>query len=165
MFGLVRPSQSLSRPAQELQRWDPWSDMERMRRDMDEVVTRAFGFTPLGRLYPETATRAVLPVEFWETDEQYQLRAHLPGIAREDINLETTANKVALWGERRAQTPENAKVHLSTATYGGFRFEYELPLEIKPEDVKATYRDGILDVVLPKIEAPQAKSVKVNIEG
>jgi HSP20 family protein len=139
--------------------------MERMRREMDDVVTRAFGFTPLGRLYPETASRAALPVEFWETEEQYQLRAHLPGLSREDINLETTANKVALWGERRAQTPEDAKVHLSTATYGSFRFEYELPLEIKPDEVKATYRDGILEVVLPKIELPQAKSVKVNIEG
>jgi HSP20 family protein len=139
--------------------------MERMRRDMDEVVTRAFGFTPLGRLYPETVTPAMLPIEFWETDEQYQLRAHLPRLAREDIHLEATGNKVALWGERQAQTPENAKVHVSTATYGGFRFEYELPIEIQAEAVKATYRDGILEVVLPKVEAPQTKSVKVNIEG
>lgn len=165
MFGLVRPNQSLSRPGADLQRLDPWSDMERMRRDMDEVVTRAFGFTPLGRLYPETGPRATLPIEFWETDEQFQLRAHVPGLAREDINLEATGNKVALWGERRAQTPENAKVHLSTAAYGSFRFETELPVEIQAEEVKATYRDGILEVVLPKIETPQAKSVKVNIEG
>lgn len=164
MFGLVRPNPSLSRPAQQLQRLDPWSEMEQMRQDMDDLVTRAFGFTPLGRLYPETAARTVLPVEFWETDDQYQLRAHLPGLSREDINLETTANKIALWGERRAQTPENAKVHVSTAAYGAFRLEYELPAEIKPGEVKANYRDGILEVVLPKVEQPQAKSVKINIE-
>ena len=167
MFGLVRPTRGLTgvQPSS-MQRWDPWSDMERMRREMDDLVTRAFGFTPVQQLISGQGSTGLPPVELYETEDRFLLCAHLPGMAREDINLELQANRVALWGERRAQMPaEDAKTHLNTAAYGAFRFEYELPVEIQSDNAKATYRDGILEVALPKAESARPKSLKVAIEG
>jgi HSP20 family protein len=163
MFGLVRPSQVPARtPYREPQRWDPWSEMDQVRQQFDDLVTRSFGLTPLSRLIDPGAT---LPVELYETADQFVLRAHLPGLSREDLNLQATANKITLWGERRPQTPENAKVLANTAAWGRFQFEYALPVEIKSDEVKAAYRNGILEVTLPKIEAARPQSVQVAIEG
>lgn len=166
MFGLVRtnPGATIQRAGQ--QRWDPWSDMERMRQEMDELVTRAFGFTPIQQLVGGPTAAGLPPVELYETEDRFLLRAHVPGMSREDLNLEVQAGKVALWGERRAQSPaEDAKVHVNTAVYGNFRFEYALPVEINADAAKATYRDGILEVTLPKAEPARPKSLKVAIEG
>lgn len=165
MFGLVRPTQTPTRTQPALDRWDPWADMERARREMDDLVTRAFGFTPFNRLW-DGVQAAAPPVELYETAEAFRLRVHLPGMSREDINLEVAENRVSVWGEHRTQGPaEDAKVHLNTAGYGRFRLDYELPVSVKTEEVQASYRDGILEVELPKVEVDRPKSIKVDIQG
>lgn len=166
MFGLVRPTTALARTGQpELQRWDPWSEMDRVRQEMDDFVTRAFGFTPLSQMIDRPGGWNA-PVELHEEAGQYVLRAHLAGIPREDIHLEVTANRVQFWAERRAQTPpEGTKVLVNTAGYGRIAFGYEFPVELKAEDVKASYKDGILEVILPKVEEARPEAYKVPIEG
>src|SRR4051812_5070543 len=106
MFGLVRPSTSLARrePAGTAQRRDPWTEVARLHQEMDDLAPGFFGYTPLSRMLNE-APAAALPVELYEDEKQFTLRAHLPGVPREDINLEVTAARVALWGERRTPTP------------------------------------------------------------
>jgi HSP20 family protein len=163
MFGLVRPGQVAG--TSQIQPWNPWSELAAARQEMDDFVTRAFGFTPLSRMLSAPSQAGLPPVELYETGEGYQFRVHLPGISREDINLEVAGHRLALWGERRGYTPpEGAKVLANTATCGGFRFAYELPEKILTEDVKATYRDGILEVWVPKAEPVRTSAVKVAIE-
>jgi HSP20 family protein len=166
MFGLVRPNTALARTqAPDVQRWDPWSEMERMREEMDDIVTRAFGFTPINKLVERPGNWAA-PVELHEEAGQYVLRAHLPGIPREDLNLEVTGNRIHLWCERRAQTPaDGAKVLVNTTSYGRISFAYEFPVELRKDEVKATYRDGVLEVILPKVEETRPESLKIAIEG
>lgn len=168
MLELVRPTALARRngnPAARPTRWDPWTEMARTRQEMDDLVTRVFGFTPLSQMVGGAAP-GTPPAEFYETAEQFVLRLHLPGMAREDINLEVNAERVALWGERRAQLPvEEAKVHFNTVGTGSFRFETALPVKIKPEEVRAGYRDGVLEVTLPKAEADKPNAIKVAIEG
>jgi len=164
MFALARPDRSLARTNRgETQRWEPWGEMERMRQEMDDLVTRAFGFTPPSHLL-NTPRASSVPVELYETPDAYTLRAHLPGMAREDINLEVTGSRITLSGEQRVNAPaEGAKVLVKSAGFGRFHLDYELPVEIKSGEVQATYRDGILEVTLPKVEAARPQSVKIDI--
>ena len=159
MTGLVRPAALPRALARE-----PWSEVARLHQDMDDFVARVLGFTPLSRMVEGPAV-AALPLELYETAEGYLLRAHLAGVSREDVNLEIEGQKITLWGERRAQAPEGAQALISTAAFGRFRFEYELPVEVRADEVKATYRDGILEVSLPKVEAARPQARKVAIEG
>lgn len=166
MFGLVRTNPTLSRPQSSLERWDPWSEMDRVRRDMDELVTRAFGFTPFERLWNGASISAAPPVELYEMNDSFRLRAHLPGMSREDINLEVSDRRITVWGEHRVQpVPEEARTLVNTAGYGRFRLEYELSAGIKADEVRATYRDGILEVELPKVEEDRPKAIKVDIQS
>jgi HSP20 family protein len=146
MFGLVRPNTLPARTGRgDVERWDPWTDLSRVRQEMDDLITRSFGLTPIGRLVDGPAAHGGLPIELQETDGQYTLRAHLPGMSREDIHLEVLENQLLLWGERPNAVPtEGAKVLYNSVGYGRFRFEYELPVEIRADAVTASYRDGVL---------------------
>ena len=167
MIGLVRPTQSLvrARTGAAPANWSPWTEAERMRQEMDDLVTRFFGYTPLPQIL-EGAQGANLPVELYETGDTYHLRAYLPGMSREDINLEVTGERIRLWGEHRTQAPaEDAKVLWNSTNRGSFKFEFVLPAEIRTEDVQASYRDGVLEVQLRKLEPAKPEVVRVPIQG
>ncbi len=158
MFGVVRPT------ASRLVR-DPWSDVARLHEEMDDLMARVLGATHPARLVDGQVGAAALPVELYETPDSYLLRAHLPGVAREDVNVEVEPNRISLWGERRAQTPEGAQALLNTAVYGRFRFQQEFPAELQTDGVEATYRDGILEIRLPKAQPARPQTRKVEIQG
>lgn len=162
MFGLARREEA-ARPTLP-SAWDPWGDTGRMRREMDEWMTRMFGQPMLPRMF-ERIEPLIPPVELVETEGEFRLKAQLPGVPVEDINLEVTDHGLRLWGEKRAEVrPEDAKEHVNTAVCGRFEFRYELPVPIRKEEVKATFREGMLDVALPKvvITPPEARKVEVT---
>jgi HSP20 family protein len=130
---------------------------------MDDFVARSFGYTPFSRLADAAAWAP--PIEFQENAQAYLLRAYLPGMSQEDLNLEVTGDRISLSGERRrTPTEEGVKIHSSTIPYGRFQLAYELPVQIRADEAKASFRDGVLEVVLPKVEEARTRTVKVNIE-
>lgn len=163
MFGLVRKEPEVGvRPALPSV-WDPWGEMTRMRREMDETLARMFGGRVMPKLF-EPFEPLVPPIELFELEGEYKLTAQLPGVSPEDINLEVTDHGVHLWGEKReAVRPEQAREHVNTAVCGRFEFRYELSVPIRKEEVKATYREGVLEVVLPKVEITPPDTRKVEI--
>ncbi|MDW8105426.1 MAG: Hsp20/alpha crystallin family protein [Armatimonadota bacterium] len=155
------------RESEGIRRWDPFAEMERLHREMDRLFDRLFPWSPLSRWSSDTEIGFEPAVDIYETGDELVVFATLPGVEMKDIQVEATADTLILRGERKPLlADENATVHYRSAWggHGTFEARYDLPVEIDPNKVKATLRNGILEVRLPKVESARTKAVKVQVE-
>jgi HSP20 family protein len=145
-------------------RWQPWQEVEALRRQFDQMVEE---FAPVSREGLLTSVnRAVRTpaVELKTTDTDVILRAEVPGIAAKDLSVEVTREAVSIAGEFRSETKEDDHAfYRSEFRYGNFRRIVPLPAEVDNEAVKAEFQDGILTLTLPKLNEAKSKVVKVNL--
>ncbi len=127
------------------------------------------GSVNYGRLQAELdqlfgATRTWAPrLEVQEDKDTFSVRAELPGLKREDIEVALNENELVISGERKAETVgEGTEVHLRERSYGKFSRTLTLPSALATDQVKAAYKDGILTVTLPKAEAAKPKQIVVS---
>lgn len=131
-----------------LNRWDPLRDMlsfqERVSHVMDAFARR------------RQATRTAFwcpVVDMLETPDSYIFRAELPGVGKENINVEVVGTRLTLSGERPSeQDPPITAYHTIERVQGVFQRSFNLPGPVDAEKAKAKYRDGVLEVSLPKSE-------------
>ena len=166
MLGLRRRENetALTRPLDtEMTPWNPWAEFDRLRAEMDRLFGGMLGPPP--RL-PEGYGAFRPAVDMYETADELVLNAHLPGMSREDIHLEVVGDTIHLSGETKGNLPEkDVTVHRAEGSYGRFDVRCTLPVEVKPEECKAVYRNGMLELRLPKTEAAKPKPVEIRIEG
>ena len=146
--------------------WNPWNEMTDLRRRMDELFSRSFGYTPLSRLIPGDGEDLEPAVDIYETDDNVLAFAAVPGFTLKDLHLEAAPETIMISGERKAfYEDEKAVTHRANGVSGSISFHslYTLPSEIDPNKVKATFDRGILRLEMPKTERARAKSVKVNV--
>lgn len=144
--------------------WDAYRELERLRGEMDRIFEGAApgrGWN-LGFL-PGTGARQYPRVNVAETAEEFRVEALAPGVDPESLDLQVKENLLTLSGEKRGpQGVSPEAFHRSERAAGRFVRTLELPGEIDPARVRATYTDGILRVVLPK--APEAKPRQIEIQ-
>lgn len=142
---------------------DPFRDLlllqERMSRIFDEALLkyRAGGGVTGCTWYP--------PVDIYETEECIIMKAELPGVSPESVNIEVNENTLSLKGERKllkGLTDEN--YHRMERFYGTFHRAFSLPYPVDSESVKASFRDGILKIMIPKRRVPGAGGIKVKVQ-
>jgi HSP20 family protein len=159
------------RPGETLNRWN---EMEQMQRRMDETFAGLFGYTPLARLMPQVGNPAgnsdlSFSPDLFETEDELVFIAPLPGIDAAGLNIEATEDTLNLKGERKPFYQNEKARQLRqgswSAAHGEFQFTYALPILINPENVQAYYRNGVLELHLPKAEAVKPKSIKVNVSA
>jgi HSP20 family protein len=135
-------------------------EIDRLRRDMDRLLDRLwddFRFPFLPR-----TTREVPALELSETDKELILRAEIPGLSPEDVDLSITDDKLSIQVDFKQNRLKEKQGYQERETrYGRFARTIQLPCRILMDDVEATYKDGILKVVMPKCE--QARKVKVKV--
>jgi len=169
MFRKNAPGTALApRTEGEVVRWSPWEEMENIRHRMEELFSRAFGYTPLSRLIPSEPGVFEPAIDLYETDEKILLFAAVPGYTPEEIKVEATPETITLEGERKPlYEDEKAVQHRWSWLSGASRFSvcYTLPTEIDPNKVKATFCNGVLRLEMPKTEAAKTKSVKVSVKA
>jgi HSP20 family protein len=105
-------------------------------------------------------------VEVSETENELTVTAELPGMSRDDVEIDLENNVLTIRGEKSSETEEEdreRKVHVWERRYGSFHRAFTLPRTVDADGVKAEFRDGILKVHLPKTE--QAKGKKIAIDG
>jgi HSP20 family protein len=144
-----------------LVRWNPWRDMatlqQQMNRLFDEALVPATGW--------ERSLVRVPAAEMEETQEAIHLKLEVPGIEAKDLDVQVTENAVSISGERKEETKtEENGVTKSEFHYGKFQRVIPLPARIQNTQVQAEYKDGILNLTLPKSEEEKNKVVKVNLE-
>jgi HSP20 family protein len=151
------------RPFVSVERWDPFRNMS----DIQGEVNRLFD-SFLGRPVVSGAGSAVrtwAPIlDMHETKDEVVLNFELPGISEKDVALSITGDLLTLKGERQANREfkeENA--YHAERVYGKFERSVQLPMPVQADKVRATYRDGILEVKLPKAEEVKPKAIKIDI--
>jgi HSP20 family protein len=145
-------------------RFDPFRELstmqDRINRIFGDAYTRRYDddLTQRGEWFP--------PVDIYENaNQEIVLKAELPGLAREDIDLRVENNTLTLRGERKQDTEvKQDQYHRVERSYGAFSRSFSLPTRIDTENVRAEFREGVLTITLPvKAEAkPRQIEVAVN---
>ena len=144
-------------------RWDPFREMsslqERMNRLMSDFRTRSSWSEE------EMAQGAWVPsVDIYETKESIVLNVELPGVSKEDMSLEVKDNTLTIKGEKKLEKDvKEENYHRMERTYGSFMRMFTLPNTVQQEKVKAKFRDGVLEVMIPKAEEAKPKQIKVDV--
>ena len=141
-----------ARKNRDLSLWGDW-DTEGLFADF---FRRPFA---LSLLSPER----IPPIDVYEKDSKVMVKAELPGVKPEEVNLSVDGNLLRIHGEKKQENEVKEKdyYHLE-GSYGSFQRTVELPSEVTADKAKATYKDGVLRVELPK--AAEEKKEKINID-
>ncbi len=141
-------------------RWQPFQEMETLRRQMDQMFDELAGFQR-----GESANLTWKPaVELEDAGERLILRAEIPGVEAKDLDIDVSRDAVAIRGENRYEKKiEEKGFFRSEFRYGKFERVIPLPVEIENEQVQAEFKNGILTLNLPKVEAARHRVVKVNV--
>ncbi|KAF3884554.1 MULTISPECIES: Hsp20/alpha crystallin family protein [Nostocales] len=135
-------------------RYNPWQELNAIQRLFEDT-----------RVPFEKDFVKVPAAELTQTDDAVHLKLELPGMDAKDLDIQVTENAVSISGERKSQTKTEDKGTIRTEFhYGKIQRVIPLPIKIQNTDVKAEYKDGILNLTLPKKEEEKNKVVKVNLE-
>lgn len=140
--------------------WDPFRELEDMSSRLNRVFAR-------GAISDE----ALKGVDFTpsinvsETPQAYVIKAELPGVKKEDVNLTVEDGLLTLRGERKYESEhKDEKVHRVETAYGSFMRQFRVPEDASAEGIEASYKDGVLNVRLPKVppKVNEAKRIPVG---
>lgn len=135
--------------------------MNSLQRQIDSILNEVMVPASLRDFSNLTKVPAA---ELSETEEALHLKLEIPGIKAADLNVEVMAKSVAISGERKSETKSEEKGKTrSEFHYGKFQRVIPLPVKIQNTNVTAEYKDGILNLTLPKAEEEKNKVVKVNL--
>jgi HSP20 family protein len=104
-----------------------------------------------------------VPVDLWETKDAYELRADLPGVAPDELEINATSDSISISGEVKGQADVSQDGWLrQERRVGKFQRAFSFPVAIDPAKVEATFENGVLHLVLPKAESTKPHTIKVN---
>lgn len=134
---------------------DYWSPLTRLHDHINQVFNTAMDVPDLFEGWNPS-------IDIEERADQLVVRAELPGIKKEDVNVSLEQNQLILSGEKKCEdTASESNKHRSECYYGRFYRSVSLPNEVDPEKVQAQFRDGILTVTLPKSESSKPKRIEI----
>ena len=142
-------------------RWEPFRELSSLQTEMNRLFNAAFGEMPNGGTVG-SARRWMPAMDLLETDDDFVLRADLPGMSESDVNIELEDNVLTLSGERKAEHEEKQEgFYRVERASGAFSRSLTLPKGVDPEAVSASFDRGVLEVRIPKPE--QRKPRKITI--
>ena len=145
-----------------LDRWGPFRDVTDIQNEMDRLFEGYFG-RPVQLAATERFWAPA--VDMFETKDELVLAVELPGLTEKDIRLTVDGDMLTVRGERaRAEEAKEDGFHRSERWFGKFERSLPLPMPVQADRVTATYRDGVLTVKLPKVEAVKPKEIKIEAQ-
>jgi HSP20 family protein len=146
-------------------RWQPWQEMDSLRRQMDRLFDDFMHTSSDLSLLPKATEATWAPaIELKETDGEILLKAQIPGIEAKDLDIQVTQDAVSITGEKQEEAKtEDKGMFRSEFRYGQFQRLIPLPASVNNEQVKSEFKNGILMLTLPKLTGTPHKVVKVNV--
>jgi HSP20 family protein len=138
------------------ERAQPLSDVERLRRMLDQT----FGSFGLPALATESVGWAP-PIDIEEQDDAYVIEAEVPGVTKDDVNIELISNELMVTGEIKEREREGI-LRKRTRRIGRFEYRVRLPEQVDPDNVEAKLKDGVLSVRVPKHEQAERRRIQVK---
>ena len=144
-------------------KWDPFKDLVNLRDTMNRMFSES-GLPRRGWDEDFTTSSWAPRVDIFEKGDNIVMKAELPGISKEDIDINVENNILTLKGERkREKEVEEENFYRIERYHGTFSRSFTLPRTVDPEKIDAKYRDGVLELTLPRAE--EAKQKKIQIKG
>jgi HSP20 family protein len=144
-------------------RFDPFRDLA----SMQDRINRIFGDAYLRNTEDDVLNRGDWrpPVDIYENDKhEIVLRAELPGLKREDLDIRVENNTLTLRGERKHDAEvKQESYHRVERSYGAFSRSFSLPATVNTEKVQATFADGVLTITLPMREEAKPRQIQVQV--
>ena len=141
-----------------------WKNQEinKLRRDIDRLFDRLWD--DFGMPLSTRVEREMPSIDLSETEDTLIIRAEVPGINPEDLEISITDNILTIKGEmKQIDDEERGDYHRMERKYGFFSRTLQLPCKIVQEDVQATYKKGVLSIVMPKCAQVSAPEIRIKI--
>jgi HSP20 family protein len=144
--------------SQSVDRWDPFREVGDLQSEMNRMFDGFFG-----RSLPGLDRVWAPAVDVFETKDDLVMTVELPGVNEKDIHLSITGDVLTIKGERGMTSTNQENAYRSERWYGKFERSLSLPIPVQADKVKATYRDGVLTINLPKAEELKPKAIKIDL--
>ncbi len=120
---------------------------------LDEVMEDAFSW----------GNRSFVPeLNVYETEEEFEITLALPGMSKDDIEINMKGNRIVIRGERKFEEEDERKYHRIESGFGSFERTLPLPDTIDEENINATYENGVLTITVPKLKEATGKKIEVS---
>lgn len=137
--------------------WNPFREVDNIGKEMSTLLENS----PLAFFGRATSPR----VDVYQTEKEVMVKAEIPGVSKEDLNVYVDENSIRLAGQiKRDQEFNNENMYRTERFYGSFSRTIPLPVEVKTEQAKAEYKDGILSITVPKVEPTKMKGRQLAIQ-
>ena len=147
-------------------RREPFTEIAPLETDMESVFDRALSIFDLPIYTPRTfiLERSLLaPMEVFDSDGNTVVRLELPGMTMDDIDISVSNGLLTIKGEKKAEKEVKEEGnYCSERVYGSFRRTLSVPKDLDESNIHATYDNGVLEVLLPKVEEKKGRKVKVQ---
>ena len=145
-----------------LMRWYPFSDFRSLRRHTDRLFDDFFRGS---RLVPWESAELAFPLDVYETEESLVVKAPLPGVRPEDVDISITDDILTIKGETKSEEEvKREDYHRRELRYGSFCRSVPLPTRVEHGKAEAAFDQGILTVTLPKTAEAKSKTIKVKAQ-
>jgi HSP20 family protein len=146
-----------------LVRWEPFRELAALQNEMSRWMSQVTGAATPGNGQTSTWLPAV---DVWETETELVVSFDLPGISEEEIAVELEDNVLTVSGKReRTSEHSNERFYRFERRFGTFSRSLTLPQGVKEDEVKAEYRNGVLEVRVPKPEEQKPKRIQIGTAG
>jgi HSP20 family protein len=147
--------------AKDPHQWSPFRELERFRRDFDDLFDRFFG----GGVSTAWPSAAAPKIESFVEEGKMIVRADLPGVDPDNVEVSVTGDTLTVRGARQAREEQKGRDFLHReVSYGNFERTLTLPKGIKTEDIRASYQNGVLELTIPIPKESATRKVPIEVE-
>ena len=137
-------------------------EIDRLKRDMDRLFARLWDDFRMP-LFPRSVRETPF-LDLSETDDTLVVRAEIPGAGPEDLEISLSNDRLTIKGEVKQDLVDEGEDYLRREKhYGFFSRTIQLPCKVLIEDVKASYKDGVLTILMPKCKPEAAREIKIKV--
>jgi HSP20 family protein len=146
-----------------LVRWQPYGAVASLQDSINRLFHDAFPRSFTDEDFALSAWKPV--VDIYDKSDTIVIHAELPGVTKEDVSIEVKENILTLKGERvEIKEVNEDKYFRKERSFGSFYRAFTLPTAINPENIKATFKDGVLEIEIPKPEEQKPKQIQIKVE-
>lgn len=135
---------------------DPFETLFALQRALDSRLSSDW----IGR--GTAASGSYPPINVFQQKDDFVAIIELPGINKEDLQLEAKENTIRISGKKTVSYQEGTSVHRRERVWGDFDRTISLPIQVNPDGIRAEYRDGLLAIMIPRAERDKPRAIKIG---